>query len=39
MDKPSISPEKPNYTIRAAEPTDAAAMSGMIGSHGVFEGT
>ncbi len=25
--------------IRAAEPTDAAAISALIGSHGVFEGT
>jgi L-phenylalanine/L-methionine N-acetyltransferase len=39
MDKPSISPQKPTYTIRAAEPADAAAMSALIGSDGVFEGT
>jgi L-phenylalanine/L-methionine N-acetyltransferase len=28
-----------NITIRAAEPTDAAAISALIGSEGVFEGT
>ncbi len=39
MRKSSISHKKSTYTIRAAEPADAAAMSALMGSQGVFEGT
>jgi L-phenylalanine/L-methionine N-acetyltransferase len=31
--------QAPNITIRAAEPADAAALSALIGSEGVFDGT
>ncbi|MFM7331745.1 MAG: GNAT family N-acetyltransferase [Brachymonas sp.] len=31
--------QEPTVTVRAAEPDDAAALSALIGSEGVFEGT
>ncbi len=34
-----LKPPLNNPTVRAAEPADAAAMSALIGSLGVFEGT
>jgi L-phenylalanine/L-methionine N-acetyltransferase len=40
MERLPITQTNPNAVrIRAAEPTDAAAISALIGSHGVFEGT
>ena len=40
MERLPVTQTSPNAVhIRAAEPTDAAAVSALIGSHGVFEGT
>jgi L-phenylalanine/L-methionine N-acetyltransferase len=40
MERLPITQTNPNTVrIRAAEPTDAAAISALIGDHGVFEGT